>query len=139
MLANHGSVLVISIVLVGLTALVTACASDPSARLPESVSVAIVYNDQADRWHAGAIVAGDRPDSSLRVLCLTEAGKPEGDSGRTHTGVNIDVQPGDFDGRSGSDWSWRLDGQPWECGRWDLDFNTRPATVVASDADVEAA
>lgn len=46
MLANHGSVLVISIVLVGLTALVT----------------------------AGAIVAGDRPDSSLRVLCLTEAG-----------------------------------------------------------------
>ncbi len=122
-----------------LGAVLAGCSSDPPARLPENVTAAIVYNEQADRWHAGALVAGDRPQSFLRVVCITEAGKPWGDSGSEHTGINIDAQPGDLDGRSGSDWTWRLDGRRWEGGRWALDHNTSPTTVVAEDADVATA
>lgn len=128
-----------SLLLLSLITLAAACTSDPPPRLPDNVTVAIVYNEPAERWHAGAIVQGDRPESILRVLCLTEEGKPGVDGGHSHTGINIDAQPGDLGGRSGSDWSWHLDGQPWDGGRWRLDFNTSPATVVARDPDVEAA
>lgn len=127
------------LVLLGLSLALCACSEEPTARLPDNVTVAIVYNEQAERWHAGAIVFGNRPESLLRVLCLTEAGKPEGDHGGEHTGINIDAQPGNLEGRSGADWSWRLDGQPWEGGRWGLDFNTSPATVANENADVELA
>jgi len=124
---------------VGFAALAVACSDEPPARLPDNVTVAIVYNEQAERWHAGAIVSGDRPGSFLRVVCLTEAGIPEGDAGREHTGINIDAQPGELDGRAGLDWFWHLDGQPWSGGRWGLDHGTTPATVVASDPDEESA
>lgn len=125
--------------LVALAVLLVACSDDHPARLPNEVTAAIVYNEQADRWHAGAIASGDRPDAFLRVLCLTEPGFPEADAGREHTGINIDAQPGSLDGYSGLRWSWLLDGQRWDGGRWSFDFSTGPPTVVAVDPDVEAA
>ena len=153
-------VLVAVIVIVGWAALLTACSSDPPARLPDGVTAAIVYNEDAERWHAGAILHGDRPNSSLRVLCLTEAGKPWADSGREHAGINIDAAPGDAEGNEGDErswsassdssassgnegiwgynWGWRIDGRPWEGGRWSLDANTHPARVVAVDVETES-
>ena len=153
-----GSLLIASLALVALASLATACGDEPPARLPENVTVAIVYNEHAERWHAGAIVAGDRPASSLRVLCLTEAGKPWGDSGDEHTGINIDASPGEQqEGEStwsssirpseiadpesvwGREWAWELDGQPWEGGRWSMSTTTRPANLVAANEEVESA
>ena len=138
--------------------IVTACSDDSPARLPDHVTAAIVYNDQAERWHAGAIVAGDRPSSSLRVLCLTEAGKPWADSGDEHTGINIDASPGEQrEGEStwstsispseiadpesvwSRKWVWQLDGQPWEGGRWSMSPTTRPVNLVAANEEVESA
>lgn len=152
------SALAVSILLAGLIALATACAGEPPARLPDHVTAAIVYNEEAERWHAGAIVAGDRPSSSLRVLCLTEAGKPWADSGHEHTGINIEASPGEQQqGEStwstsispseitdpesvwGREWAWQLDGRPWEGGRWSMSTNTRPANLVASNERVESA
>ena len=95
MRSSTGSSRAASLVLVALAALATACSGDPPARLAEDVSVGIVYDDQADRWHVGAIESGDRPNSVMRVVCLKEPGRPEGDPGLHHTGINFDVQPGD--------------------------------------------
>ena len=125
-----------------LAAWLASCSGEsppPGSVLPDGVMAAIVYNEHAERWHAGAMVMGDHPDSMLRVVCLTEAGKPWEDSGSEHTGINIDAQPGNLDGLSGLDWSWRLDGRRWDGGRWSFDFNTGPPTLVAVDMDVEAA
>ena len=129
--------LVIAVIALGILA--TACSDEPPARLPENVTAAIVYNELADRWHAGAIVSGDRPDSFLRVLCLTEAGNPWDDSGNEHTGINIDAQPGETDGQRGFDWSWSLDGQRWNGGRWKLDANTTPPSAITADLEEEQA
>ncbi len=133
------SILAALTVLVGLIVNVTACSRESTARLPDHVTAAIVYNDEADRWHAGAIVAGDQTGSFLRVLCLTEADNPEGDHGDGHAGINIDAQPGEADGLWGFDWSWRIDGKEWDGGAWTLSRATQPASVVTTDPDIEAA
>ena len=133
------SILAAFTVLVGLIANVTACSQEPPARLPDHVTAAIVYNEEADRWHAGAIVAGDQTGSFLRVLCLTKADNPVEDSGHPHRGINIDAQPGDAEGVWGHDWSWRIDGEEWDGGTWTLSRATQPASVVTTDPDIEAA
>ena len=146
--------------ILALAAVLVGCSGERQyARLPDNVSAAIVYNEQNERWHAAAIVAGDRPQSSLRVLCLTEEGKPEEHPSRGHTGLNIDASPGERrDGEStwssssispseitdpesvwGRQWAWQLDGQPWEGGRWSMSNNTRPANLVAENEEVESA
>ena len=141
-----------------LAAILVGCSSDSPARLPENVSAAIVYEEHTERWHVAAIVAGDRHHSSLRVLCLTEEGKPEEFAGHRHTGINIDASPGEYqEGESrastsitpseitdpesvwGREWAWKLDGQPWEGGRWSMSTHTRPANLVAANDEVEAA
>ncbi|MCY4617484.1 MAG: hypothetical protein OXD50_02860 [Chloroflexi bacterium] len=141
-----------------LAALFVGCTSDPPARLPENVTAAIVYNEQAERWHAAAIVPGDRPHSSLRVLCLTEEGKPGEDLGHSHTGINVDASPGerresesswstsvspsditDPESVWGREWAWQFDGQPWQGGRWSMSTSTRPANLVAENEEVESA
>ena len=117
--------------ILALAAVLVGCSGERQyARLPDNVSAAIVYNEQNERWHAAAIVAGDRPQSSLRVLCLTEEGNPDEFTGHTHTGINIDASPGERrDGEStwssssispseitdpesvwGRQWAWQLDG-----------------------------
>ncbi len=141
--------------ILALAAVLVGCSSDPPARLPENITVAIAYNEHVDRWHAGAIVSGDRSDSSLRVLCLTEAGKPWEASGHTHTGINIDASPGEGrEGESawsysispseitdpesvwGREWTWQFDGRPWEGGRWSMSTNTRPANLLPANDEV---
>ncbi len=130
--------LVAFVALLGLTALSAACHTDPPARLPQNVTAAIVYNDQAARWHATSIGRGNHPGSALRILCLTEAGKPVDDGVGEHTGINISVQRGEVESLQGLDWAWHLDGQPWQGGRWLLKAGISPATLMAVDADVEA-
>ena len=144
--------------ILALAAILVGCSADPPARLPEHITAAIVYNEQAERWHAGAMVSGDRPYSSLRVLCLTEEGKPGIDAGDSHTGINVDASPGEQqEGEStwsssvnpsditdpesvwGREWSWQFDGQPWQGGRWRMSTNTRPANLVAESEEVESA
>ena len=111
---------------VGLAMLAVACSSDPPAQLPDNVTVAIVYNEQAERWHAGAIVSGDRPTSSLRVVCLTEPGIPGADVGREHAGINVDAMPGE-PGRT--EWTWSSNGDASGSddpeGLWGLDWSWR--------------
>ncbi len=133
------SILAAFIVLAGLLATVSACSDDPPPRLPDHVTVAIVYNEEAERWHAGTIVTGDQAGSSLRVLCLTEPGKPWADGGHTHTGINIDVQLGESERPPGLDWHWQIDGRDWDGGPWSLSFSTQPATLVTKDPAIEAA
>lgn len=133
------SILAAFTVLAGLLATVSACSDDPPPRLPDHVTVAIVYNGEAERWHAGTIVTGDQAGSSLRVLCLTEAGKPWADGGHTHTGINIDVQLGESERPPGLDWHWQIDGREWNGGPWSLSFSTQPPTLLTKDPEIEAA
>ncbi len=144
--------------ILALAAVLIGCSSDPPAHLPENVSAAIVYDNHHERWHAAAIVAGDRSRSSLRLVCLTEAGKPDEFAGRYHTGINIDASPGE--GRKGEtmsssslrpseitdpdsiwhrEWAWLIDGHPWEGGRWSMSTYTRPGNLVAANEEVESA
>ncbi len=144
--------------ILALAAILVGCSSDPPAHLPENVTAAIVYDNHHDRWHAAAIVAGDRSRSSLRVLCLTEPGKPDEFASHTHAGINIDASPGvglegettwsgsirpseitDPDSVWGREWVWLIDGQPWEGGRWSMSTNTSPANLVAANEEVESA
>ena len=140
-----------------LAAVLIGCSADPPARLPEHVTAVIDYNEHDQRWHAGAILSGDRPYSSLRVMCLTEPGRPADDFGHEPTGINIDVSPGeqrqgeatwsssispsditDPESVWGREWAWQFDGQLWHGGRWSMSTNTRPANLVAENEEVES-
>ncbi|MCY4619156.1 MAG: hypothetical protein OXD50_11520 [Chloroflexi bacterium] len=144
--------------ILALAAVLIGCSADPPARLPEHITAVIVYNEHDERWHAGAILSGDRPYSSLRVMCLTEPGRPADDFGHEPTGININASPGERrEGEStwsssispsditdpesvwGREWAWQFDGQPWQGGRWRMSTNTRPARLFAENEAVESA
>ncbi len=157
-MTNRRNLLTAALPILALAAVLSGCSADPPARLPEHITAVIAYNEHDERWHAGAILSGDRPYSSLTVMCLTEPGRPADDFGHEPTGINISASPGErpetesswSSSISPSDitdpksvwlrkWAWRLDGQPWPGGRWSMSRHIRPARLFAESEEVESA
>ena len=115
-----------------LTAILTGCSGERHyARLPDGVSVAVAWNESDERWHIGVIGEGDRPDSRLRVLCITEAGNTPDRFDDLVPGINIDVSLAEDEGHGSLHGVWSLDGQAWDDEDWVRNQGTFPPNFQA--------
>ena len=121
------------IILLTVVSVLSACDGSRQYRsLPDGVSAAVAWNEQRGRWHIGAFIEGDRPESLLRVLCITEAGAaPQFDDDHLLTGINIDVSIAKDEGHGSLEGEWVIDERKWDGVRWARSHGTVPPSFEA--------
>ena len=126
----------LTLLLLSVASVLTACTPQRQYQsLPERVSAAVAWNDQRERWHIGTVIEGDRPESLMRVLCITEAEQHDQfGHDQLLDGINIDVSLAEDDGHGSTTGVWTLDGEPWPGDGWVRDHGRFPPSFQSPSA-----
>ena len=133
------TVLSMLVPLVIAAVIASVCASEEDHRLADGVTAAVAWNELTERWHAGVLIGGNQPVSFLSIFCITDGGKTTSDSLDDRVGINVTANPGDFEGVSGLDWKWEVDGAAWQGESWGVTTNRQPPAIVPPDVSVAEA
>ena len=121
------------ILLLTVASVLSACDGQRQYRsLPHGVGAAVAWNGDRERWHIGAFIEGDRPESLLRVLCITEAdATSQFDHDYLLPGINIDVSIAKDEGHGSLEGEWVIDERKWDGVRWPRSHGTAPPSFEA--------
>ena len=115
-----------------LAAVLVGCSGERQyERLPDGVFAAVAWNESDERWHIAVGGEGDRPDSRLRVLCITEAGNTPDRFDDLVPGLNIDVSLAEEEGHGSLRGVWSIDDQAWDGEDWVRNQGTFPPNFEA--------